>query len=56
MRAVLFCDNIADAVREKLRGTELEHLPLIGSLSEVAEFTAISDDPAHRERVKKLYQ
>ena len=53
---VIFCDNIAEAVQEKLRGTGLEHIPLIGSLSEVAEFTVISDDPAQRERVKKLYQ
>ena len=53
---VIFCDSIAEAVQEKLRGTELEHLPLIGSLSEVAEMTVLSDDPAHRERVKKLYQ
>ncbi len=53
---VIFADNIAGAVEEKLRGTPLEGLPLIGSMSEVANFTVLSDDPSHIERVKALYK
>ncbi len=53
---VIFADNIAGLIEEKLLGTKLEGLPLIGSLSEVANFTVLSDDPAHRARVKALYK
>lgn len=53
---VIFADNIACAIQEKLIDTPLAALPLIGTLSEVANFTALSDDPLHRERIKKLYE
>ena len=53
---VIFCDQIAEAVQETLRGTVLAHIPLIGSMSEIANFSVLSDDPTHRERIKQLYQ
>lgn len=53
---VIFADEIASAAAEKLIGTELEGLPLIGSFSEVANFTALSDDPQHRDRIQKFYR
>ena len=53
---VIHAENIADAVCEKLDGTPLAGLPLIGTMSAVSEFSALSDDPSHRERVRKLYE
>lgn len=53
---VIYADRIAEAVSEKLTGTELAALPLIGTLSEVANFTVLSDDPSCRLRVRKLYE
>ena len=53
---VVFCDQIAEAVQETLNGTAFAHIPLIGSMSEVANFSVLSDDPIHRERIKQLYQ
>ena len=53
---VIFADNIAGLLEEKLSDTPLHGLPLIGSLSEVANFTVLSDDPNHRTRVKSLYK
>lgn len=53
---VIFADRIAAAAAKQLAGTELAGYPLIGTLSEVANFTAISDKPEFRENVKKLYR
>ena len=53
---VIFADTIAAAIEQTLHGTSLEGIPLIGSLSEVANFTTLSDDPAHRTRIKSLYK
>jgi hypothetical protein len=53
---VIFADTIAGLLEEKLIGTALEGLPLIGSMSEVANFTAFFDDLTHRECVKTLYR
>ena len=49
-------DAISGALCERLRGTELEGVPLIGSLSEVANFTAISNDAAYRKAICGLYE
>lgn len=53
---VIYADRIAESIAEKLTDTALTGLPLFGTLSEVANFTALSDDPAHRLRVRKLYE
>lgn len=52
---VIFADRIAQALAGQLQGTKLSHLPLIGTLSAVANFTAISDPPKERGRVRTLY-
>ncbi len=52
---VIFADRIAGQITETLKGTELENVPLIGTLSEVANFTVISDHPAYKRNVKALY-
>lgn len=52
---VIFADRIAEALAKRLVRTPLEGLPLIGTLSAVANFTAISDKPGLREQVKNLY-
>ena len=52
---VIFAERLAQTVAEKLRGTPLQGKPLIGTLSQVSNFTAISDNGQYRENVKKLY-
>lgn len=52
---VIFAENFADAICEKLRGTVLKNAPLIGTLSGVANFSALWDDPQQRENIKQLY-
>jgi hypothetical protein len=52
---VIFADKIANAAAQKLRGTAFEGYPLIGTLSEVPNFTNIFDYPERREVVKGLY-
>ena len=52
---VIFADRIARAIAAQLEGTPLSRLPLIGTLSAVANFTAISDSPQERGRVRALY-
>ncbi|MBQ2667974.1 MAG: DUF4037 domain-containing protein [Clostridia bacterium] len=53
---VIFADRIAEVVAEKLTGTALDGLPLIGALSQVANFTALSDDPVYRDKIRRLYE
>lgn len=52
---VIFADQIAQQVQRKLAGTPLERLPLIGALSQVANFTVLSDAPEYRESIQRLY-
>lgn len=52
---VIYADKITDAIMQKLEGTEFENYPLIGSLSQVANFTNIFDKPERRDNIKKLY-
>jgi hypothetical protein len=53
---VIFADKIVAAVIQKLAGTVFEDYPLIGTLSAVANFTTISDEPDRREAIKGLYR
>ncbi|MGI5894361.1 MAG: DUF4037 domain-containing protein [Candidatus Merdivicinus sp.] len=53
---VIWADRVAEVLQQKLTETELEGLPLIGSLSEVANFTAIFDHPSQQRRIRSLYE
>ena len=53
---VIYADRIAEAVKAKLRGTELEGVPLMGSLSQVGGLSTVSDDVSCRQRVRRLYE
>ena len=52
---VIFADKIASAVAAKLQGTPLDAYPLIGSLSGVANFVTLSDNPNYQKNIKALY-
>ncbi|MGN0477953.1 MAG: hypothetical protein ACI4GO_00815, partial [Hominenteromicrobium sp.] len=52
---VIYADKLAAAVQKKLSGTPLDSVPLIGTLSEVANFTVIFDYPEYQGRIKVLY-
>lgn len=52
---VIRAEHFADALARGLEGTTLDGIPLIGSLSEVANLTAISDHPSRQYRVRSLY-
>lgn len=49
-------DRIAGALEATLQDTELAGIPLIGTLSEVENFTVISNHAVHRRRVLGLYR
>lgn len=52
---VIYTDRIADAVSRKLVGTFFERLPLVGSMSQIGNFPALSDNPNQKKRVLSLY-
>ena len=52
---VIFADKIVHAVLLKLAGTAFEKYPLIGTLSQVPNFTNAFDDPQRRASIKALY-
>lgn len=52
---VIYADQVAGIIRETLKGTELYNAPLIGSMSQVANFTGLFDNPEYRDRMKALY-
>ncbi len=52
---VIRAGAISEEIAEQLAGTSLERLPLIGTLSQVGNFTAISDNPAKRRAIRQLY-
>lgn len=53
---VIYADRIAEAVTETLRGTALEGVPLMGSLSQVGGLSTVSDDVACFPRIRRLYE
>lgn len=53
---VIFADKFSDAVSKNLKGTPLEQIPLIGTLSQVGGLSAISDDSRYQEQIKYIYQ
>lgn len=52
---VIFADGIASTIAEKLKDTPFENIPLIGTLSQVGNFTAISDNAKYSRQIKGLY-
>ncbi len=53
---VIFADKLAKATVKKLQNTELENYPLIGTLSEIANFAALTENLFYQDNVKALYQ
>lgn len=53
---VIHAEKFADATIQKLAGTPLAEYPLIGTLSQVANLVALSDEPQYRENVKALFR
>jgi hypothetical protein len=52
---VIFADRFAEAVMAKLQNTPFKNMPLIGTLSQVGNYTAITDNSCYIERIKALY-
>jgi hypothetical protein len=53
---VIFCDALAELVRGKISDPALRELPLFGSLSQIGNLVALSDDPAYRGKLEGLYE
>lgn len=53
---VIFADKFAEAAALKLKGTSLENIPLIGSLSQIGGLSSVSDNPEYLERIKRFYK
>lgn len=53
---VIWADRAAAAVQRKLQGTVFEKMPLVGTLSEVANFTAVTDHPEYRTGIRAFYE
>ncbi|MBS7315864.1 MAG: DUF4037 domain-containing protein [Clostridiaceae bacterium] len=53
---VIYADRLAEAAAEALRGTELEGVPLMGSLSQIGGLSTVSDDVSCRKRVRRFYE
>lgn len=52
---VIFADKFFEATAKKLKGTQLATFPFVGSLSEVSNFTILSDSPEYRKNIMALY-
>ena len=55
-RWVIRAERFAEAASEALRGTALEGVPLIGSMSQAGGLSNFSDDPARIPRIRALYR
>ena len=53
---VIWAERFAEAASEALRGTALEGVPLIGSMSQAGGLSNFSDDPARIPRIRALYR
>lgn len=52
---VIFADKLVEATLKKLKGTPFASYPLIGTMSEVANFSALSDEPHLMKNIKAFY-
>jgi len=53
---VIFADEIAEKVKEKISDLDLKQCPLIGSMSQVGNFVSLSDSPRMSDRIRRLYE
>lgn len=52
---VIFADKFVDATVEKLKGTKLENMPLIGTMSQFGGLSDFADEKVYYEQIKKIY-
>jgi hypothetical protein len=52
---VIFTDNFAGIVKEKITNPELKNIPLIGSMSQIGNLNHLWDNPQHRGKIQQLY-
>lgn len=52
---VIYADRMANALKDSLRGTELEGVPLIGSMSQTANLLPLYENTAMRQKIRSLY-
>ena len=53
---VIYADRIAHAVQAQLEGTPLAQAPLIGTLSQISNFTNLYENVSKRDAIQALYQ
>lgn len=52
---VIFADKFAEATAEKLKGTALENVPLIGTLSQFGGLSSFADEKEFYPQIMKIY-
>ncbi len=52
---VIFADKFAEATAEKLKGTVLENVPLIGTLSQFGSLSSFADEKEFYPQIMRLY-
>ena len=52
---VIFADNFAETTAEKLKGTALENVPLIGTLSQFGGLSSFADEKEFYPQIMRLY-
>ncbi|MCL2771998.1 MAG: DUF4037 domain-containing protein [Oscillospiraceae bacterium] len=52
---VIFTDNFAGIVKEKITNPELKNCPLIGSMSQIGNLNHLWDNPQRRGKIQQLY-
>jgi len=53
---VIYTDRIAQAVQKQITDDKLQKLPLFGTLSQVGNFVALSDNPNCQSAISSLYE
>ena len=53
---VLFVDRFAHQIAQDLQGSDLEHVPLFGSISQVANLTGLWEGTQHQAAFRNLYE
>lgn len=52
---VIFADKFAETTAEKLKGTDLENIPLIGTLSQFGGLSSFADEKEFYPQIMRLY-
>lgn len=52
---VIFADKFAEVTAEKLKGTTLENVPLIGTLSQFGGLSSFADEKEFYPQIMRLY-